>query len=314
MRLLSKPRRLDDELNRNSGWPYIIKHIQTLDTNNGIIFDDSIEQTFTHGKNEIQHDILQEQPWIAMAHVPPFTGYPFMLQSFIDYANSFAGSDKALKNLIGICTMSENLADRLRQVCNVPVHAIKYATNINVEQFNISTYLRNPQIIHVGWFLKNLLFLEHLPQGIQRKIFIQSILSQKYVQQLKSHIQNTWYSHRKLHGGVEYIDALSNQDYDQLLTQSIVAIEFIDCAAATTIVEAMARCVPMLVNRHPAVVEYLGRDYPMFFDDIRECESLLKPVNVIRTHEYIQKINKDFLSIDNFMKQFQSWVSKYEKS
>jgi hypothetical protein len=39
----------------------------------------------------------------------------------------------------------------------------------------------------------------------------------------------------------------------------------------------LARGTPLLVNRLPAVEEYLGPDYPLFYADLSQIESLLEP-------------------------------------
>jgi hypothetical protein len=100
--------------------------------------------------------------------------------------------------------------------------------------------------------------------------------------------------------------------YDKLLTHSIMAIEFVDCAATTVVVEGLARSAPMLLSRHPALLEYVGEDYPMFFEDVRECGQLLHPVNVLRTHRYIQNMDRSFLRVSKFITQFKDWVGSYE--
>jgi hypothetical protein len=317
MQLLNKPKTVGTGLHR-CGWPYVMDHLKHLDTGSGIVFDDFLEQTFTFAPyhNEIPQ-ILQQQPWITMAHCPPTYVHPFTYCGFINYpAWGLPGSRQALENLRGICTMSHHLADRFRSVCDIPVHVIHYPTHLNVPKFNLQAYLRQPTLLHVGWFLKNLLLLEHIAptQHIKHKIQIHAAcLPHERERQIKQYLATNMYPDRALYGGVEYIDSrLPDITYDTWLANSVIASEFVDCAATTVVVEALARCTPMLLNRHPALIEYVGEAYPMFFDNIEECEQLLHPDNVVKTHEYIQDRNRNFLQVSSFTEQFRQWVNRHE--
>jgi len=315
MRLLDKPKIVGTGLHR-CGWPYVVDHIKRLDTGTGIVCDDFLEQTFTLLPHEEIPHLLQEQPWIAIAHLPPAQVKPFMLTCFKEYADGKPGSVQALANLRGICTMSNHLADRFRQVCDTPVHVIPYPTRTDVHQFDMNGYLRRPTLLHVGWFFKNLLLLEHIAPNrhIKRKIQIESpCLPGDKGKQVKQHFATHIYPERWLYGDVHYIhERLPDADYDSLLTHSVIALEFMDCAATTVVVEGLARNAPMLLGRHEALFEYVGEDYPMFFDDVGECEQLLHPANVFRTYNYLKALDKSFLQIDSFVSRFQEWVTHHE--
>ena len=45
---------------------------------------------------------------------------------------------------------------------------------------------------------------------------------------------------------------------------------------------------PLLVNPIPAVVEYLGTDYPFYFNDLEEAAVKVRDFDLIkRTHDYL---------------------------
>ncbi len=311
MQLLPKKSCIGAKIHRH-GWPYVVDHIRKLETGDGVVFDDFIEQTFN--SPSIPH-LLQTQPWTAMAHVPPDTMRVFSYRGLADYRSSVEGGEEAFDNLVGLCTMSHYMANRLRQVCDVPVDVIHYPTDLDVRQFDIQSYLNQPQLVHVGWCRKNLLLLEHIPPNphIHKKIYVKSLGLPEHKEREVRQYCSQQYHHREVYKDVEYVAPIQQHEaYDALLEQSVVAVEFLDCAATTVVVEALARHVPILVNRHPALIEYLGEDYPMFFDDIQECTDLLHPDNIVRTHHYIQQMDKDFLCIDNFMSQFSKWIQQYD--
>ena len=69
---------------------------------------------------------------------------------------------------------------------------------------------------------------------------------------------------------MENIDVLQNMDnqkYDELLCENIVFINLVDASTVNTIIECIIRNTPIIVNRHPAAVELLGQNYPLFFEN-----------------------------------------------
>jgi hypothetical protein len=67
---------------------------------------------------------------------------------------------------------------------------------------------------------------------------------------------------------------MSNADFDALLTRNIVFLCLKDCSAVNTVIECMARSTPLVVNRHPALEELLGKDYPGFYDDLEGAAAI----------------------------------------
>ena len=63
---------------------------------------------------------------------------------------------------------------------------------------------------------------------------------------------------------------LENDEYDEWLTENITFVDLYDSSANNAVIESIARATPLLVNPLPAVVEYLGKDYPFYFDDLGE--------------------------------------------
>ena len=101
---------------------------------------------------------------------------------------------------------------------------------------------------------------------------------------------------------VEIIDKLDDETYDQLFHSSIIFIKLIDASAVNTIIEAIVRNTPILVNPLDAVIEYLGVDYPFYYNTLDEATKKANDPYIIRkTHFYLKKKDKTFLSIDHFM-------------
>lgn len=123
--------------------------------------------------------------------------------------------------------------------------------------------------------------------------------SSKYEKLLKNHINKLLYS-------VQKIKDLNNIDYDELLSQNIVFLNLIDCSAANTIIECIVRNTPILVNKLDPVVEYLGKDYPFYYNNLSEIKNLLTFNNINKTTLYLQNMNKNYLRIENFIHNFKN--------
>lgn len=126
-------------------------------------------------------------------------------------------------------------------------------------------------------------------------------------------VLNNWYRHflhyiDGLLSDINVIDKLKNDEYDKLLTNNILFINLIDASAVNTIIECIIRNTPILVNRHPAIVELLGDKYPLFYentDDYHKLNSdvvriLNDPYSIYKAHKYLSKIDKKIFQIKSF--------------
>ena len=61
-----------------------------------------------------------------------------------------------------------------------------------------------------------------------------------------------------------------------------------DANADEVVLACLTTATPLLVNRLPAVVEYLGREYPLYFDSLEEAARKSVDIDLIRrAHEYL---------------------------
>jgi hypothetical protein len=102
---------------------------------------------------------------------------------------------------------------------------------------------------------------------------------------------------------VTRISTLSNQDYDALLSRSVVFLNLLDCSAANTIVECMMRNTPVIVNSLPAVQEYLGPLYPGYYASLDSAWRLITPSKVLEMYMNLKKQDKHVIMLDQFVKR-----------
>ena len=103
---------------------------------------------------------------------------------------------------------------------------------------------------------------------------------------------------------VNIISYLENNKFDKLLSENLVFIKLIDASAVNTIIECVVRNTPILVNKLPAVVEILGENYPLYYNDLDEVNNLLTMKNIETTYNYLKKLDKTKLHINTFIKDF----------
>lgn len=130
-------------------------------------------------------------------------------------------------------------------------------------------------------------------------------------------IKNNWYKHfyddmTKKIGSVDFIEFLNNEEYDTLLTENIVFINLVDASAVNTLIECILRNTPIIVNKHPAVVELLGEKYPLYFEnnatDVEiniSVHRLFKdPLIIKKAHKYLKHLDKSIYHINYFVSHF----------
>jgi hypothetical protein len=113
---------------------------------------------------------------------------------------------------------------------------------------------------------------------------------------------------------VNYIEYLDNDSYDILMTENIIFINLVDASAVNTVIECIVRSTPIIVNKHPAVVELLGENYPLYFNNedlYIEINNLLSNDKLIRNaHNYLKRMDKKFFHINTFVNEFHNIITK----
>jgi hypothetical protein len=103
---------------------------------------------------------------------------------------------------------------------------------------------------------------------------------------------------------------MDNTSYINLLTSSIGFVYYDDVGASNGLLEHIMSHTPIVVNKHPAVIEYIGENYPLFYEDIvdnpdyyllnqnfiAECSSYLKERSKLDIFN-VEKFKKDILDM-----------------
>jgi hypothetical protein len=279
-----------------SGWPYAIAALQPLADPTGVLLDDFIEQTFVYPKTVVVHS----EPWVGIVHHPP--NMPSFMFRAHRLTSVFQGEPwkQSRPHLTGVIALSEYLAAYLADTLGVPAFAVKHPTEIPEIRWSAGRYERNPdkQLIQIGWYLKNTRLLYQVPE-LRDHGRLRLLAGNQFVRGYDWRVDRYW---RKV-GGREEVQSGGVRDhcrvtayrYDCLLAENVVALELFDSSANNVVVECIARNTPIIVNRHPAVVEYLTDGYPLYFTDPSEIPELLAMDRVMAAHEYLAGLDKSWL-------------------
>jgi hypothetical protein len=101
----------------------------------------------------------------------------------------------------------------------------------------------------------------------------------------------------RLLGGEVAVRRLSNAAYDGTLNDAVVVLDLVAASANNAVLECMAAYRPCVVSRLPALEEYLGHGYPLFFSGgpggAAEVDALLRNTSRLldlahKAHHYLE--------------------------
>ena len=157
-------------------------------------------------------------------------------------------------------------------------------------RFSFDAFQNNPQprIVQIGTWLRKLHAIHDLPV---------TMLKPSVLHQHKPYIADLFKAERSALGlaidtrHVETLPFLDNDSYDELLRANIVFLDLYGASANNAIVECMVRATPVLVNPLPAVKEYLGPDYPLYFASRTQAARMAEDPGRIRAaHDYLREL------------------------
>lgn len=257
------------------------KHLVTAD---GLLFVSAVEdQLFHYGP--------VREPWVGVIHQVPhhdLPGFPD-LERFVKL-RAWKESEPYCRGLWTLCDyLRRFLVDR---GVRVPVGVVPYPSARDVPAFDWHRFMNRPRrrLLHVGEFLRNYQAFFDLDVPDWQKVML---------------LPEDWERRSKalhLNDSVELLPTLSNEEYDQVLTDSAVFLDLFDAPANTAVVECLARGTPLCVNRVGGIEEYLGRAYPLYHrGDAAEVLGDLERVRA--AHHYLVERRTTFGSDTHFLER-----------
>tara|TARA_Y100000593_G_scaffold95087_1_gene199423 strand:- start:31281 stop:33818 length:2538 start_codon:yes stop_codon:yes gene_type:complete len=299
-----------------SGWNYAIQALSELHNDNGIMFDGFLEKNFAwhYEKNVSTKKLPYLKPWVGFFHNPPEIPEWFFYENSVQEIIKKPAVKESLKHCLGLFALSEYHANFLRDLINVPVSALIHPSSIPSIQFSYKDFVENPEkkIINIGYWLRKLNSIYALPiaeSSGSKKIRLMPYSDsapKEVIDRLLNKERQLYYNKEINYSNTSTLQRIPDEEYDILLSKNIVFLDLYDSSANNAIIECIARATPILVNPIPAVKEYLGENYPFYFETLEEAASkALDEELVLETHEYLLSHDTRFkLSQKHFIKTF----------
>jgi hypothetical protein len=303
------------------GWSFAIHALKALHNSQGILFDGYLENSFIWKERQFGRKIEPyTQPWVGFLHNPP--AMPTWFYNG-DSPQVLFGKDnwqRSLEHCVGLFTLSEYSARWLREQTGKPVSALIHPTEISGLQFDFDRFFANPnkKIIQLGWWLRKLAAIYQLPIAKNNPLGYQKIkLNPAFALEAETSLQKLVAKQLEVEQitldpvfveNTQELTHVSNQNYDELLSENIGFIDLYDTSANNTVIECIVRATPLLVNPLPAVVEYLGENYPFYFNNLAEAVEKAMDLELIgQTHQYLRSCEtRQKLSANYFIESLQA--------
>jgi len=282
------------------GWSFVIQQLQSLQADDGILCVSAVEEWIFKEK-------VISQPWIGFVHQVIQNNcrwYPDLERLVKNSAFL-----QSLDNCHGLFVLSQVSKEYL--TCNlqksVPVVRILYPAtpfpkNLVFDWRRFKSQDKK-RILHVGKFLRNYqaFFDLAVPPTYQKCLLkCPDVDFNRLFDCSKTRIE------LKQNDSVAVKERVSDQEFDNLLSSSIVFINLYDAMANTTVVECLSRNTPILINRLAGVEEYLGSSYPLFYNTLEEASKMICNDEILQEASKYLKMRSENLQIlpDNFVQSF----------
>lgn len=275
-----------------------------------------------YSKLELAYDppIYYSVPWIGFWHNPPdIRGYVashdlIHAPHYLFLRREFLSSLRFCK---GMFVFSETMAIWVRQQfkslnLNIPVSMLYHPTEEvdSNNMFSMTKFINNnnKKILQIGSWLRDVTALFEL-KTFYKKLWvcgdkdallrfcddIELIKDSVFFGTIKiiKKIIDAGYEQNKeyLLTHDVYLVKLSDDNYDRVLSKNIVLTKIKASSCNNGIIECIIRGTPIFVNKLDAVIEYLGNDYPLYYNNYNDIEKILSSPNLNKiiknTNDYL---------------------------
>jgi hypothetical protein len=286
-----------------SGWQYCMSKLRHFHSRNGILFNDFIEKDFSWNIEDYYNGscvLPYRKNWVGVWHNPPIS------PDWFDIANSPQAVlqrdvfQESLKTCKAIVCLSEYLSSWLRDKIDVPIVTVMHPTEVPRQKWNIKNYTedRYKYVVQLGYWLRKLESIHDLRcDSTYKKIWLPGNVDYS-IKMFDLFVKTTRNARQRKYtwSGVD-VKNISNEEFDRLLSKCVVLVNLYDSSANNAVIECVARNTPLLVNRLPAVEEYLGKDYPLYINDLDHATSLLYDIDKLyEAHLYLKNMDKRWIS------------------
>jgi len=304
-----------DGLHR-SGWGYVVSSIHksgmTTLHPEAIYCDLYVDRTFhwNYKANKMAGIAVvpYQRPWIGFIHHTTHTSYtPYHVGALFQNADFM----ESLKWCRGLIVMTQSMRVRLEKLLAtlhatpIQVHVLYHPTEMLSKErcFSMKRFTANPQrrIIQVGAWYRDISAIFRLdlyanPLGYTKTALVGKKMEGYYAKYMAT-------------GNIAMMPMVENEEYDRLLSENILFIKLVDASAVNTVIEAIVRNTPLLINRIAPVVEYLGGDYPFYYETLDEASRKASSFDhVQKAYHYLKHMDKKNLRMETFLESLRNVI------
>ncbi len=320
-----------------SGWQYVVDKCKLYHNPNGPIFDSYGDKTFGWRASFYQKiGVLPfKQKFVLTLHHLPDDAYDENNLTDLVKSDLFVQS---LPECEAIIVLSNYVKEWLEKnlAVKVPIRVAYHPMPEFEQKWSLSRFRANKEkrLVQIGAWMRNtasLIMLDQ-PKNMKKAILVGKKMegyfpAKNFMEELEflvsgmagstpssdkhricRHRTNKFlvglvdYIRSKL-TSVEIIQTLSNSEYDKLITENVVFLNLVDVSACNTVLECLRNDTPLIINKLPAAIEYLGASYPLFYESLEEAIEIANDeTRLIAGHLYLQRMNKEVFNFESFAK------------
>lgn len=293
--------------NHYYGWFDVLELVKSEleDVNSNIILDAWVDNVFWKNSNKKDY----KYDWMGVIHsvncdnenlhnntIKNLIVHPFFLRNI-----------NKCKGLITLCNHTKEI---IQNHVKIPVYSthLPKPSGVFKFKFNIEEYLLKPTIYQSGFHGRNFKRFANFSTSSIKRMNVYNHWNETYVQIELENLANNILIEKKF---------LTNDDYILNLTNSIGFSYYYDIAASNALLDHIITNTPIIVNKLPAVVEYIGEKYPMFYENIENNPDsyILDRSFLEDTHLYLKERSKlNIFTVDKFKEDLLSFVENSTKS
>jgi len=303
------------------GWKSVIQNlinnklVITNATMNTIKFVDCIESRFSSLSG---NNTLLSENWIGMFHYSP--DLPIFIKDDLNYIASNNNVVRSLSYCKGIIVLSNNSLNKLRQnptYKNINIIALTHPIESIIIKFTIDKFMSNTNkcLIQLG-LQDRITTTIYMINSKYKKVWLPGrdtalhyLKNEAYALNIVPQISASINSNKV---DIKYIE--NHKEFDTMLQTNIVIIPLFGASANNSILEIIEMNIPAFVTRLPATEEYLGKEYPLFYNNISEVETIINDdikllSKITEGYTYLSKMDKTQFSYDYFNRELYKFYS-----
>lgn len=304
------------------GWNWVRDQVTShfVDSPGNLLLDFFVERNFFWNPDPKEGNFQFNRNWLGFVHTTPHQNevYDHKGQN-LDCLLEEPRFQFSLPTCKGLIVLSEEnrvyLSSHLeREKWNIPVFKL-FHPNIPMNTNNADILSSDDQSIlssmffHIGWHLRSFAAFARL--GVNRKfktLLVPKKLSKEYFIKEVVNKDLALAGLKPIEEYVEHIYTASNEDYQRILRWGIIFNYYHQPSGSNLISECISSGAALMINRHPAFEEYLGHDYPLFFNNQQEADELsrqlIKDGSRLEVRNHLQK-REELFSIDRFIRELE---------